>query len=858
MVLGIQSYPPENAHSSAEHRVVCYRASLAQRRLWFLDQLQPSSAYNVHIGLWLYGAVDLPALHTALQQIVNRHETLRTTFRLVRDELIQVVASSQAVPLPVIDFANAPDPYPPVYERARQFVEARFDLANGHLFRAEVYRIKPEEHVLLCVMHHTVTDAWSLQVFAKELSIFYQNATTGSALTLDPLPIQFGDFAEWQRESLESKSAEEELAYWKVTLQGAPALLELPQDNPRPEQQTARGATQTLAVPEDVIAGLELIAAGSQCTLFMVLLTAFKVLLYRYSGETDVLVGVPVAGRSQVETEGLIGFFVDTVVLRDDLANNPRFLDLLANVRETALGALAHAEVPFEKVVEALQPERSLSHNPIFQVMFSVIKSAIRSHSFGTISSYPYVVNTDTSILDLSATFIEDSDGKWWLQLDYSTDLYRNERIRQMYEDYTALLGAIAENPESCIDDLSPVTNASAATASSVSSRTKRERNTNHGSLPTAKAKARQLPDPHIPEQLLLAEIWKDVLGLSTVGIHDNFFDVGGHSLLAARLVSQIEAVTGRKLPVSAILRAPTIAGLSPLLRESLDARQDPLLMPLQRGRDRVPFFAVAAPWVDSMGFALLARSLGEDRSVYKLQSDARPVQGRPYKKEELVALAREYVAAMRVVQPQGPYCLGGMCDGVQIAQQMILELTTQGEKVGLFVIFDTWVLENSQIPSLWAVDYYRSRLRAFLDLPFKEQVADAKKVLHRIVTRERRSGEENWAKTYWPGEDFQPPQFQAPILLFKRPRQPFFYVRDPLMGWGERSTEGVHTCEIDCGHFEMLRPPHVHIIGKVLAERLAEMNGHGKDPAYRSYQLQHSSAPSADDLRESTANFVP
>jgi thioesterase domain-containing protein len=834
MVSGFEPYPPQNHQPVAEHAKIFYPASLAQQRLWFLDRLQgPTSAYNVHLGLWLYGPVDLNALHASLQEIVNRHETLRTTFKLGRNQLDQVVAENLNVSLPFTDFSDAHEPYPQVYEHARRAVETPFDLSKGPLFRAEVFRIHPEEYVLLCVMHHTVTDAWSLQVFVKELSALYEGFSCGNPSALPDLPIQYGDYAEWQRDALETEVAEKQLAYWRKTLQNPPALLELPQDSPRPEEQTFRGASHAYAMPSDVMAALELLAPSHQATLFMVLLAAFKVLLYRYSGETDLLVGVPVAGRSQVETEALIGFFVDTLVLRDDLSGNPGFVDLLAQVRQTALGALANPDVPFEKIVEAIQPERSLSYNPIFQVMFSVIKSAIRSHTFGNISSYPYVVDTDTSIFDLSATFIEDSDGKWWLQLDYSTDLFRSERMVRLVEDFTALLQAIASSPESHIDDLI-LANAApgVAMATSANSRRnghgkrKRPELDNAGGSQTAQ----QEPDPNVAEQVLLAEIWKDVLGLPAVGIHDNFFDIGGHSLLAARLVAQIEDITGRKLPVSAVLRAPTIVGLARLLKENSDLKPDSLLTQLQQGNGGVPFFAVAAPSVDTLGFVQLARHMGEEHPVYKLQSSAPLVTGRPFEKEELRSLAREYVAAMRTVQPRGPFCLGGMCDGVQIAQQMILELESQGEKVALFAILDTWVLENSQIRPLWAIDYYRSRLRVFADLTLKEQFAVVKRVLRRIVKRNRASGNGGWGKAYWPDEDFEPPRFQAPIVLFKRPRQPFFYVRDPKMGWGARSMGGVEICEIECGHYEMLRPPHVQLVGQTLSQRLVEMKRE-KDP---------------------------
>jgi thioesterase domain-containing protein/acyl carrier protein len=345
----------------------------------------------------------------------------------------------------------------------------------------------------------------------------------------------------------------------------------------------------------------------------------------------------------------------------------------------------------------------------------------------------------------------------------------------------------------------------------------------------------RALPPPEAPPRITavtprdevettLLEIWETVLGVRPIGITDNFFDLGGHSLLAARLIAQVQKVTGKKIPLSAIFRAPTIESLSRLLTSDSVSKPDPLLMKLHQGNDGVPFFAIAAPGVDSLGLALLAHHLGEEQSVYKLQSSGSRIWDRPYGKEELRSLARQYVAAMRTVQPHGPFCLGGMCEGVLIAQQMILDLESQGEEVALFAIFDTWVLENSHIRSLWAINYYLQRVRAFPDLALKEQLASLRRMLRRWAGRNGAHSTE-WPQAYWPGKNFQTPRFRAPVLLFKRPRQPYYYVRDPKMGWGARSSGGVEICEVNCGHFEILRLPHVRVIGERLRARLRGLN---------------------------------
>ena len=1315
MSLPIQSPPAESLSQRMDH-VEVYPASLAQRRLWFLEQLQgETSVYNVDVGLWLYGPLNLAALQSSLQEVVNRHESLRTSFRLQGGEILQVVAPTLQVTIPGIDFSNFTDPLPRAYEFAKREVETPFDLSSGPLFRTRIIRIRAEEHIFLCTMHHTVTDAWSMQLFVKELGKLYEAFLDGRPHDLPELPIQYGDYSEWQNQTFATESARQQLDYWKRTLHGAPPVLELPTDRPRPVEQTFRGATHTAAVPGEIVERVKAFAARQQATPFMLFLAALKVLLFRYTGEADVVVGVPVAGRERVETEALIGFFINSLALRSDLNGNPRFIDLLAQVRETTLAAFAHADVPFEQVVEALQPERNLSYNPIFQVMCSSIKSAVGSRDFGNLKVFPYVIDRSTSIFDLNLTLVEWLDGTWWTQIDYNTDLFDASTVEHLQQHFHNLLEGIAANPEQRIADLPllseaeeqelvvdfnntsadfqrdrclhqffeeqvtrtpdaiaviagderisytelnkradslasqllrqgvgpdtavgicadrcisllvgilailkaggayvpldpkyPVerlrlmlehsgcrvllaqkrcrekfighggnsigfidvdrkwpltdiartdrkaplpenlayllfTSGSTGTPKGVAVEHRNAANfiqwaqtiftreelagalfatsvcfdlsifemfvpwsvggtvivaTNALSLPELPAAkkvtlintvpsimaelmrsggvpdsvltvnlagealstslvrdlhdrtrvrhvynlygpteattyatytrvdrdadvtigkpiantqayildrnsklvprggrgelylggaglargylghrgltaerfvnnpfskepearlyrtgdlCRQRPDGSIeylgrldhqvkvrgfrielgeieatlekhesvqqaiaavcesagekrlvayitaaPDRVVqirelrkhlettlpgymvpqafvvlnefprtlngkvdrralpapeaerdsgavsprneveqtLTNIWESVLGVTPIGVTDNFFDLGGHSLMAARLIAQIQDVTGKKIPLSSIFRAPTVEGFARLLADESVAKPDPVLMPLNSGNGGVPFFAIAAPGVDSLGFALLARHLTK-HDVYKIQMPGPAIGTTPIENDELRSVAREYVAAMLNAQPDGPYCLGGMCAGVHIAQHIIMELEAQGKEVALFAIFDTWVWENSQIRPLWMLEYYRQRLRGLPHLSAGELLKVAGKVLRRSL-KQKRSERSEWQKFYWPGKEFQAPRFEAPIQLFKRPRQPYFYARDPLMGWGERSAGGIEICEVDCGHSEILRQPFVQSIARRLSEKLLEVNARAERSSLR------------------------
>jgi len=311
-----------------------YSASLAQQRLWFLQQLQGSSAYNVHLGLWLGGALDLAALQSSIRELVNRHDSLRTSFRLERDTLQQVVEGTCAIKIPITDLTSVPDPTAEAYQLARREVEEPFDLNQAPLFRVRLIRVTPLDHVFLYTLHHIITDAWSMQIFAKELELFYTAFSRGQTPSLSVLPIRYGDFAEWQLERFQTDRVQQQVAYWKNKLEGAPALLELPTDAARPPEQTFQGAVEVTPISSDIINGIKKVADRCQATSFMVQLAAFKVLLHRYVKQGDIVVGIPVAGRNQMETEGLIGFFVNTLVLRDDLSGNPRLADVVAQVRE--------------------------------------------------------------------------------------------------------------------------------------------------------------------------------------------------------------------------------------------------------------------------------------------------------------------------------------------------------------------------------------------------------------------------------------------------------------------------------------------------------------------------------------------
>jgi amino acid adenylation domain-containing protein len=435
--------------------------SFSQQRLWFLDQYEPnSSIYNVASALRLQGRLNLAVLQQSLNEIVRRHEILRTTFSMLDREPIQVIALSLMVSVPVIDLRDHPEGEREQEAQELATKEARrpFDLAQGPLFRSKLLRLGEDDYVLLLAMHHIVSDGWSMGVFYRELSLLYGAFSHGEPNPLEDLAIQYADFVVWQREWLQGEVLEKQLSYWKNQLEGIPGVLDLPTDRPRPAVQSYRGKRQSIELSKELTEGLKALSRKESVTLFMTLLAAFQTLLYRYTGQKDIVVGSPIANRNRTEIEGLIGFFVNTLVLRTSFSGNPTFKELLAQVRETALGAYAHQDLPFEKLVEELQ-QRSLSHSPLFQVMFVLQNAPGESLNFERLSVSRLGIGAKTAKFDLTLSMSESVDGLKG-SLQYNTDLFDAETIIRMLGHFRVLLEGVVANPNQRLARLPVLTQA--------------------------------------------------------------------------------------------------------------------------------------------------------------------------------------------------------------------------------------------------------------------------------------------------------------------------------------------------------------------------------------------------------------
>ncbi|HEX8211780.1 MAG TPA: condensation domain-containing protein, partial [Longimicrobium sp.] len=416
--------------------------SFAQERLWFVEQMGlGGSAYNIPLVVRLRGRLDAGALQRALTGLARRHEALRTTFASDGDGPVQVIHPAASVPLPLERVEGD------VRERLHAEAARPFDLERGPVFRALLLRLSDEEHVFLLCMHHIAGDGWSIGVLLRELGTLYAAEESGLAAPLAEPPIQYADYAAWQREHLAGDRLERGLAYWTKRLAGAPALLELPADRPRSAASGQRGANERAEVPGGCAAALRALARQEGCTPYTVLLAAFQLLLARYSGQDDVVVGSPEAGRGRPEVEGTVGFFVNMLPLRAGLGGDPTFRALVRRVRESTLDALAHAEIPFERVVEAVAPERRGSSAPLFQAVFIQQDPAEAARPWGGVTAEWMEIESGTSKFDLSLA-VRDEGASLSTSLQYAADLFDAATARRMLAHYTRLLEEVAAQPD--------------------------------------------------------------------------------------------------------------------------------------------------------------------------------------------------------------------------------------------------------------------------------------------------------------------------------------------------------------------------------------------------------------------------
>jgi Condensation domain len=445
--LGLAKPPRESSGFLGEAQF-CFPATRAQQALWYLDRLEPGdSAWNIAVRFRLIGPLEVSALERSINEVVRRHEILRTSFSLTDHAPVQIVHESAFIPLPLDDLSQLSRESRDVEEERRTVAEGSlaFDLRTGPLLRTRLLRLADQDHMLLLTIHHIVSDGWSIGVFSDEIAAHYAAFSSGNSPSSSPLPLQYADYAVWQNNRDSQPNGDEHRAYWQRKLANLP-LCEIPPDHPRPQQKTHSGYILSTLLPTALTNSLNKFCASRRITFFTLALTAIKILIARYTNQSDICVGTLVAGRDRVELEHLIGLFTNTVVLRSDLSGDPLLLDLLSRVQQTVDEALAHQDLHFQQVVEALRFKRDPSRPVLYSINFIYQRDFVKPLQFGDLTMTPIPAKSPGAIHDLNFFMVERAEG-WRLSCEFNYDLYDASSVNRMLAQLRNLFQEIATNP---------------------------------------------------------------------------------------------------------------------------------------------------------------------------------------------------------------------------------------------------------------------------------------------------------------------------------------------------------------------------------------------------------------------------
>ncbi|MGB9234323.1 MAG: condensation domain-containing protein [Terriglobales bacterium] len=662
----------EPAHSES----FALPATVAQQRFFTLEEIVPGNpALHMRACVRLTGKADIAQLNESLQLLVDRHETLRTTFEKSGEDLLQIIHPSQPMELPItgLDLVPEASREQKLWESIRAEASSPFDLATGPLVRARLFRLAAEEHVLQITTHHIIVDGWSQNVIQQDLWKIYEAVSQGARPGLPPLSIQYGDFAHWQEEWLKSEAAAEQIAFWKKQLEPPLPVLEFPTDRPPTNRPASQGAMETLLLPGDLTQSLKDLSRAEGVTPFTVLLAGYAALLCRYAGQDEIIVGSPVANR-RPETEPLIGPFASPITLRLKLAGNPTLKELVTRVRDVTLDALNNADVPFEVLMDEIAVRSVHGRNPLSQCYFFYQLAFLRPRELNQLTVSPLPDFGLGTHFELQMGLLERREGVR-AQLEYNPDLFDAATIRKVLEDYRKVLEQMRDVPEARLDELQ------------ISA--PRQRKQQPAAMPDPQKDSDSALDrPADETEKKLQKIWESLLGVAPIGLNQEYFELGGTSILAVRLFARIAREFQRKLPLSVLFEAPTIAQLAKHLREPVEQSAWSPLVVIQPKGSRPPFFCIHGGGGNVLIYRDLSRHLGPEQPFYGLQ--AQGLDGERPCLDKIEAMASLYVKEIRRIQPHGPYYLGGYCMGGTVAYEMAQLLKVQGEEVALLALFDT------------------------------------------------------------------------------------------------------------------------------------------------------------------------
>jgi non-ribosomal peptide synthetase component F/thioesterase domain-containing protein len=806
-------------------------ASPVQQRFWLLSQIEPNnSSFHMPAVVRISGPLDVQALEKSFQALIERHETLRATFEEIDKEVVQVISPAKPFALPVIDLQSVPEAN--VEERLKVLIREEstkpLDLTKGPLFRACLFLLGHGESVLLTSIHHILADGWSTRILQDDLWSSYSQIVNGNVPCLPPLSLQYSDYSAWLMDWLDSSEAKEHLEFWTRQLEGDLPVINFPTDHPPTLRPASRGALETLLLPEELTQSLKKLAQSQNTTLFTVLLSGFGSLISLYSNQHDIIIGSPFANRRE-ETERLIGPFAGPLCLRLNLSGSPALGTVLQRVHEVNLNALSHAELPFEALVDRIKMRTINGRKPIFQFYFYYQTAFLQPRQEGSLTITPLPTFSLGVPFELQLAMIERKEGIR-AQLEYNPDFYDPETIRNVLADYQKLLAAFVTQPDLALESISV-------------SRVARP-------LPQSEAvpSGAEFVAPQTETEKALAKIWEDVLSARPIGRNQDYFELGGNSLLAIRLFAEIDRIFHVHLPISTLFYAKTIAEFSELIVKQQSVESWSSLVPIQPNGSRIPFFCVHGGGGNVLLYRDLSRHLGLDQPFYGLQSQG--LDGQQLLLQSIEEMATLYVDEIRKVQPHGPYYLGGYCLGGTIALEMAQQLRASGEQVAIVALFDTvnWArLRQRNSIDRWRYQveriYFHAKNFLLLDFQGKQKFLSEKwKVLlsrttvwkgfllsHLKANRGGHSSEPELLARLWKTNDrasldYVPQPYLGLIADF-RPMYQYSVYLEPNMNWDGIAIGTLNVYKLPVYPAGMLLEPFVKQLAQALQAAIEKAN---------------------------------
>jgi len=765
-----------------------------QQMLWVQNPRHPENfAYNYPLALRMRGCLDRSALERSIQEIVRRHQPLRSVFRIKEGRLIQIALPAQPLPLPVVDLSN-------VCEAGREAEALRlavadanrpFDLSQGPLLRANLWCLGPEDHLLLLTTHHIVSDNWSMAILLRELSVAYGAFSARQPSPLAEVSCQYGDFVRQQQKRFECKELEY-IAFWKEQLAGRDGFHHVPPDHARPENvqpesKTYHGAHERLTLDQSSTNALKTLGPKEKVSPFMILLTAFQCLLCRYSGQRDVGVASCVANRQSSQDERMVGHFSNHVIFRTSLADTSTLREVLRQVRQTALTAYSYQDWPFGNMVEHLETASDSSRNNLFQALLVLTEAPKDKWSFCGLDVRPLPLDVGTTAFDLIVWL--KLEEKLEIDLQYNSDLFEADTLRQILADYGTVLGIMSTNPEAQVGELG---------ISMLQAESRRYQQLEHA------PRAYKGPRDSVESQLV--KLWEAVLDKRPVGIEDDFFELGGTSLIAARLFAQIEEGFKLKIPLVTLVQASTIKKLAKVIHRpgSPDAWRS--LVTIQPGGIRPPLFCIHGESGNLLIYRSLARYLGPDQPIYGLQPQG--LDGKQAPLTRIEDMAARYIEEIQVIQPEGPYFLAGYCMGGTIAFEMAQQLSGQGQRVDLLGLLDTYnwrMMERTYLHDLYFnIQKVWFSCQHFLSMSSRKKLRSLQAKYHDL------SNASGLAECNRRAACAYVPKVYSGRMLHVRPARQYTRYNRPEMAWDELVTGGLEVFCVPSYPAQLVEEPFV------------------------------------------------